>query len=187
MRWQSDTDDALEEELIQFCRGDAVPIITFGSVSFDHIQDIMSRFEKNWPKGQKIILQSGWAGLSIQINRPEIKIIDQVSHDQLFKHAACVIHHGGAGTTASVLHAGVPHVVVPHLGDQDFWAKEIIRLGAGIRLSKKHWPERLYKAVQKVRDGLHFAERAQFCADQLSKESGSSHAVSILECFVKGK
>ena len=187
LRWQSDTNDALEEELIQFCEDDAVPIITFGSVSFDNIQDIMSRFEKNWPKGQKIILQSGWAGLSIQINRPEIKIIDQVSHDQLFKYAACVIHHGGAGTTASVLHAGIPHVVVPHLGDQGFWAKEIVRLGAGIRLSKKHWPERLYKAVQRVRGDLHYAENARFCADQLSKESGSLHAVSVLESFVKGK
>ena len=187
LRWQSDTNDALEEELIQFCEGDPVPIITFGSVSFDHIQDIMSRFEKNWPKGQKIILQSGWAGLSIQINRPEIKIIDQVSHDQLFKHAACVIHHGGAGTTASVLHAGIPHIVVPHLGDQDFWAKEIKRLGTGIRLSKKHWPERLYKAVQKVTNDLQYAERARFCADQLNEESGSTHAVSILESFVKGK
>jgi UDP:flavonoid glycosyltransferase YjiC (YdhE family) len=77
--------------------------------------------------------------------------------------------------------------VIPHFGDQDFWAKEIIRLGAGIRLSKKHWPERLYKAVQKVRSDLHYAEHARFCADQLSKESGSSHAVSVLESFVKGK
>jgi hypothetical protein len=54
LRWQSDTNDALEEELIQFCEGDAVPIISFGSVSFDHIQDIMSRFEKTGRKVKKL-------------------------------------------------------------------------------------------------------------------------------------
>ncbi|CAI8270279.1 MAG: O-mycaminosyltylonolide 6-deoxyallosyltransferase [Opitutia bacterium UBA7350] len=187
LRWQSDTNEALEEELRQFCEAGPVPIITFGSVSFDHIQDIMSRFEKNWPKGQKIILQSGWAGLSIQINRPDIKIINQVSHDQLFKHAVCVIHHGGAGTTASVLHAGVPHIVVPHLGDQNFWASEVKRLGTGIRLSKKHWPERLYKAVQKVTSDAQYNKRAQYCADQLSQETGSLNAVATLESFMENR
>mgnify|MGYP007000075642 len=41
--------------------------------------------------------------------------------------------------------------------------------------------------VQRVRGDLHYAENARFCADQLSKESGSLHAVSVLESFVKGK
>ena len=114
LRWQSEEKEGLDREIRDFTEGKSVPVLTFGSVSFDHVQEVMSRFEHHWPKGRKIIVQSGWAGLSVELARPDIKVIDEVSHDQLFKHASCVIHHGGAGTTASVLHAGVPHVVVPH-------------------------------------------------------------------------
>ena len=187
LRWQSDTNERLEVSLKQFCADTPVPIITFGSVSFDHIEEVMSRFERNWPKGKKIILQTGWAGLSIQISRPEIKVINQVSHDQLFKYASCVIHHGGAGTTASVLHAGIPHIVVPHLGDQGYWAKEVKRLGVGVRLSKKYWPERLFNAVQKVTQNKHFSQAAAACAKKLHQECGAKNAVRELENFVSEK
>jgi sterol 3beta-glucosyltransferase len=39
-------------------------------------------------------------------------------HDWLFDQVSIVIHHGGFGTTAAVLRAGVPGIVVPHVIDQ---------------------------------------------------------------------
>ncbi|HEX6129803.1 MAG TPA: nucleotide disphospho-sugar-binding domain-containing protein [Candidatus Limnocylindria bacterium] len=48
---------------------------------------------------------------------------------RLFPRAAVVVHHGGAGTHA-VAAAGVPSVVIPHVGDQAFWADRLRRLGA---------------------------------------------------------
>lgn len=185
LRWQSEENPALEDTVKAFCGDERVPVLTFGSVSFDHIQEVMSRFEKHWPRGQKIIIQSGWAGLSVEISRPEILIVGQVSHDQLFKHASCVIHHGGAGTTASVLHAGVPQVIVPHFGDQDFWGKEIKRLGVGVVIAQKKWPENLARAVSKVTSRPKYAARAQVCAEQLAQEDGPAQAVRTLEHFAQ--
>lgn len=184
LRWQSEESAELEAELTEFCQQERVPILTFGSVSFDHVQDIMSRFVHHWKLGQKIILQSGWAGLSVELSRPEIKIIGQVSHDQLFKFASCVIHHGGAGTTASVLHAGVPHIVVPHFGDQDFWAKEVKRLGVGIAIAQDKWPELLPAAVAKVTERSRYLNNARKCAEALAAENGRRRAVEVLESFV---
>ncbi len=40
-----------------------------------------------------------------------------------------MIHHGGAGTTHAAVAAGVPSVVIPHVGDQPFWAMRLHRLG----------------------------------------------------------
>lgn len=183
LRWQSEENPALDAELKDFCAGERVPVLTFGSVSFDHVQDIMSRFVQHWKRGQKIILQSGWAGLSVELSRPEIKIVGQVSHDQLFKYASCVIHHGGAGTTASVLHAGVPHVVVPHFGDQDFWGKEVKRLGVGTVIPQKKWPELLPAAVAKVTGRSRYARNATHYAEVLAREDGATQSVRALEVF----
>lgn len=183
VRWQAAEDDAIASDLSTFCNGECVPILTFGSVSFDHVQEVMSRFELNWPRGKKIIIQSGWAGLSVELSRPEIKVIQAVSHDQLFQYASCVIHHGGAGTTASALHAAVPQIVVPHFGDQSFWANEVKRLGLGLRLPQKRWPERLPYAVSRLSKKAQFKQRAVEFAHLLQQEDGPANAVAALEAY----
>lgn len=43
---------------------------------------------------------------------------------------AAALHHGGAGTTAAVLRAGLPSAVLPFLGDQPFWADRLRCAGA---------------------------------------------------------
>ncbi|KAJ9639324.1 hypothetical protein H2199_006357 [Coniosporium tulheliwenetii] len=52
-------------------------------------------------------------------------------HDWLFERVSCVIHHGGAGTTAAGIAAGKPTIVVPFFGDQPFWGEMIAQAGAG--------------------------------------------------------
>ncbi|MCZ6671516.1 MAG: glycosyltransferase, partial [Verrucomicrobia bacterium] len=150
LRWQAKESEELEARICAFCRGEHVPILTFGSVAFDDTHLIMSRFERNWPKGEKIIVQTGWSGLSVEVERPDILVLGKVSHDQLFRHASCVIHHGGAGTTASVLSAGRPQIIIPHIADQHFWGAEIERLGVGEVLKKRRWPERLHTKLQSI-------------------------------------
>lgn len=185
LRWQSPENPELEEELKAFTQGERVPVLTFGSVTFDHVQDIMARFQKNWQRGKKIIIQSGWAGLSVDIARPELKVVGKVSHDQLFKHASMVIHHGGAGTSASVLHAGVPHIIVPHFGDQYFWGKEIRRLRVGRVIKQEKWPELLPKAVERIETRPRYAKRAAQLGEVLAREDGATNAVREIEKHLK--
>ena len=58
-------------------------------------------------------------------------MLGNVPHDWLFKHVSCVVHHGGAGTTAAGIALGKPTVVVPFFGDQPFWGAMIARAEAG--------------------------------------------------------
>jgi UDP:flavonoid glycosyltransferase YjiC (YdhE family) len=58
-------------------------------------------------------------------------MLGNVPHDWLFQHVACVVHHGGAGTTAAGIATGRPTVVVPFFGDQPFWGAMVARAGAG--------------------------------------------------------
>ena len=158
-----------------------MPVLTFGSVTFDEARKVMTRFMRNWPEGKKVIIQSGWAGLTIERPHVSMKRVDRVSHDQLFQYASMVIHHGGAGTTASVLHAGIPHIVIPHIGDQWFFASEVKRLGVGLEVKRKKWPEELPKAVHSIENSKKMQLRARQIADQLSQEDGPGSAVRVLE------
>ncbi len=57
--------------------------------------------------------------------------VSSVYYDWLFPQVAAVIHHGGAGTTANALRAGVPSVGIPGFYDQPFWSQRIASLGVG--------------------------------------------------------
>ncbi len=54
----------------------------------------------------------------------------------LLRNERCrlAVHHGGSGTTAACLLAGVPQLVLPVLFDQPLWARRVESLGAGARL-----------------------------------------------------
>jgi hypothetical protein len=51
------------------------------------------------------------------------------AHDLLLSRCAAVLHHGGSGSAAAALAAGVPQVVVPLQFDQPFWAARLEQLG----------------------------------------------------------
>jgi len=181
LRWQSPEDDELDGRISSFTGGERVPILTFGSVTFDEARKVMTRFMRNWPEGKKIIIQSGWAGLTIERPRAEMMCVGRVSHDRLFRHGSCVIHHGGAGTTASVLHAGIPHIIIPHIGDQWFFAREMKRLRVGIEVKRKRWPEQLPKAVKIAERSKRLQHSAEKVAAQLARENGPGEVVRELE------
>lgn len=67
----------------------------------------------------------------VTIEDPDIVTVEDVPHSWLFPRVAAVVHHGGAGTTAAGLRAGVPTVVCPFFGDQPYWGERVAALGAG--------------------------------------------------------
>jgi sterol 3beta-glucosyltransferase len=46
-----------------------------------------------------------------------IRIASEVPYGWLFRRVAVAVHHGGSGTTAEALRAGVPSVVIPVVPD----------------------------------------------------------------------
>ena len=82
-------------------------------------------------EGLRVIVSIGaCAAQGARLSRAAFAI-DDVPHDWLFPRVAAVVHHGGAGTTAAGLRAGIPTVVVPILADQFFWGARVRALGAG--------------------------------------------------------
>src|SRR5205823_6139108 len=62
---------------------------------------------------------------------PDLHVVGETPHGALFPRLAGVVHHGGAGTTAAALRAGVPSLLCPFFGDQSYWAGRVAALGVG--------------------------------------------------------
>jgi UDP:flavonoid glycosyltransferase YjiC (YdhE family) len=126
-------------ELVSFIDDGPPPIyIGFGSIVVDEPNALTSVvFEAIRLAGVRAIVSKGWSNLG-GVERtvpatPNIFMLGDCPHDWLFHNVSCVIHHGGAGTTAAGIAAGKPTVVVPFFGDQPFWGDMIYRAGAGPR------------------------------------------------------
>ena len=80
--------------------------------------------------GKRAVLLSGWAGIGTTNLPKEVFLLKYAPHHWLFPRMAAVVHHGGAGTTAAGLRAGLPSVIVPVMSDQPFWGQRVYALGA---------------------------------------------------------
>ena len=60
---------------------------------------------------------------------PLALLAGDIPHAALLPHCDAVLHHGGAGTTAAVARAGVPHVCMPIIFDQPLWGHAVARAG----------------------------------------------------------
>ena len=108
-------------------------------------------------------------------------VIGPVPHESLFERATLVIHHGGAGTTAAALHAGRPQIIIPHLGDQWYWAQTTQKLGVAHILQRETWPEQLASMVAEILRDISMVRRAIECAVIIRAENGAAQAVQELE------
>ncbi|KAI1414887.1 putative glucosyl/glucuronosyl transferase [Hypoxylon sp. FL1857] len=108
--------------------------IGFGSIVLDDPNAMTELiFEAVRKTSQRVLLSKGWGGMGAdELCIPDgVFMLGNVPHDWLFQHVSCVVHHGGAGTTAAGIRAGRPTVVVPFFGDQPFWGAMVARAGAG--------------------------------------------------------
>ena len=108
--------------------------IGFGSIVVDNADELTRTvFDAIMQTGQRALVSKGWCGLgSIDPEiPPNIFMLDNCPHDWLFKHVSCVVHHGGAGTTATGLALGRPTVIIPFFGDQSFWGSIVAKAGVG--------------------------------------------------------
>ena len=63
----------------------------------------------------------------------DVFFIRNYPHEYLFPRTAAIIHHGGAGTTATATRSGRPQIIVPHILDQYYHGYKIFMSGLGAK------------------------------------------------------
>jgi UDP:flavonoid glycosyltransferase YjiC (YdhE family) len=132
--------------------------------------------------GMRLVIGTGWAGLG-DVPMPEGAIaVGTVSHPALFARVAAVVHHGGAGTTTTAARAGVPQILVPHFGDQHYWARrvEVLGLGPGPIHRPRLSRDQLAEALDAVIGNELLAERAAALGERLRAEAALSDPVGFV-------
>lgn len=117
-------------------RGDPPVYVGFGSLGDRARAEETSRLviQSLRMVGRRGVLAMGWNGLARPVEiQEDIFFLEAAPHSWLFPRMAAVVHHGGAGTTAAGLRAGVPAVILPFGNDQPAWARRVFELGAGAR------------------------------------------------------
>ncbi len=132
--------------------------------------------------GQRGILLTGWGALA-QVPLPEtIFAIDAVPHDWLFPQVAAVVHHGGSGTTAAGLRAGLPSLIVPFIGDQSFWGRQICERGLGPQPIEEMFlsAEALAQAITTMMTDQAMRQRAAVLGEEIRAEDGVGNVVRLV-------
>lgn len=136
-------------------------------------------FEAVQKSGQRALVSKGWGNLGADEVPENILMIGNCPHDWLFRQVSCVIHHGGAGTTAAGLALGRPTIIIPFFGDQQFWGNIVARAGAGpAPIPYKYLNQQnLSDAIQKALE-TSTLDKAQAIARKMQEESGVRRGVS---------
>ena len=181
-RWQP------PDDLLGFIENGQRPIcIGFGSMTGRdprHMTDVVRRAVKR--SGRRAVLLSGWGKIGAAELPESIYCLPQAPHSWLFPRMAAVVHHGGAGSTAAGLRAGVPSILIPHFGDQPFWANRVEGLGVGPKGILRHrlMPENLADAIVEATTNPDIEHKAAELGKKIQAEDGVSKAVELIEAYI---
>jgi UDP:flavonoid glycosyltransferase YjiC (YdhE family) len=175
---------APSRELTDFLADGPAPIcVGFGSMPSANPEQTTELFARALAlSGQRGILLTGWGGLA-RARLPEtVLALESAPHDWLFPRVAAVVHHGGAGTTAAALRAGVPGLVTPFIADQRFWGQRLNALGAGLgpMTRRQLSPEALASALRALVLNPAYRTRAAQVAGVLAREDGVARAIAAM-------
>jgi UDP:flavonoid glycosyltransferase YjiC (YdhE family) len=110
----------------------------FGSVPVDSPADTVAMIGAACAQlGERALVGSGSTDFTNAPHSEHVKVVGVVNYATIFPACRAVVHHGGAGTLAAGLRAGVPQLILWTLPDQPFFAAQLKRLkvGSGRRFS----------------------------------------------------
>lgn len=111
-----------------------------------------------------------------------MRTVGAVDHERLLPHCSAAVHHGGAGTLAASLRAGLPTMVCSVWADQPFWGKRVETLGAGAHVPFKRLDRaRLEAGIRKLLSDP-VRERAAALGEAIRAEGdGTERAAELLD------
>ncbi len=174
----------MPEGLTKFLEAGEPPIIfTLGSAA---VMDARDFFEES-AKAAKILNRRAVLLYGV-FNKPpkgvdeNIVAFDYAPYSQIFPKAACVVHQGGVGTTAQVLRAGVPALIMPFSHDQPDNAARCERGGVARTISReKYTAAAAANQLREILGDLSYKANAVETSKIVKAERGTEMACDAIE------
>ncbi|WP_445168167.1 glycosyltransferase [Mycolicibacterium sp. Dal123E01] len=135
--------------------------------------------------GERALIYSGVWDIP-DTSSPNVHIVRNVNHAAVFPKCRAVVHHGGAGTTAAGLRAGMPTLVLWISAEQPLWAKQVTKLGVGTseRFSITT-PESIRAGLQTVLAPGYRQRAAEIAAEMTTPRQSVSVTADLLEAAAR--
>jgi rhamnosyltransferase subunit B len=174
----------MPEDLNKFLEQGEPPIVfTLGSAA---VMDARDFFEESGRAAKilnrRAVLLYGIFNDAPKFTDENIAAFDYAPYSQIFPKAACVVHQGGVGTTAQVLRAGVPALVMPYSHDQPDNAARCVRLGTARTISRDGYnASNAAKELRELLSDLSYKAKALQASVVVNAEYGTKIACDAIE------
>jgi UDP:flavonoid glycosyltransferase YjiC (YdhE family) len=122
-----------DDEVVSWIAAGTPPIyFGFGSMPIQSPADTIAMISVACIQlGERALICTGATDFTDIPHFDHVKIVGAVNHTAIFPMCRAVVHHGGAGTTAAGMRAGVPTLILWVTADQPIWAAQVKRLKVG--------------------------------------------------------
>lgn len=177
------TTDADDEVASWIASGTPPICFGFGSMLAEFPADTVQMISAACAElGERALICAGWTDCSEVARFDDVKVVGAVNYATTFPLCRAVVHHGGAGTTAASLRAGVPTLVLPTFPDQSLWGSQVERLKVGTArpFSTTTW-ESLVTDLRQIL-APEYITRARELAARMTKPAASlANTADLLE------
>ncbi len=176
-------------ELTSFIESGSPPVFfDMGSLAHPRLRESVLRvLEGLAATGERVLLAAGRVDLGGVELSDDFHVVDpEAPHAWILPRVAAVVSHGGAGTVAACLRAGIPTSAIPVWGTMHFWGRRLYELGVGtapipaIRVTA----DAIERSVRAMMNDREMRERAAELGRQISAERGVERAVDAIHQHV---
>ncbi len=177
----------IPDELNKFLSAGSPPIIFTSGTAMKHAtQFFLDCIHACQLLGQRGILLTQHPE-QLPNNLPQdIQHFAYLPFSKVLPHALALVHHGGIGTTAQAIAAGIPQVIRPMAHDQPDTAARVEKMGIGVSLSpKKFNATSLAEKLSTVITSQQVVNRCKFYAQKINPDESLNDTCTILEDFAR--
>jgi UDP:flavonoid glycosyltransferase YjiC (YdhE family) len=171
-----------DEEVASWIAAGKPPIcFGFGSMPMESPAETIAMISTACAQlGERALVCSAWTDFSSIAHADHVKVVRTMNHGAIFPACHAVVHHGGAGTTAAGLRAGVPTLILWATPERQMWGALIKRLKVGTtRRFSTITRESLIADLRRILAPPYVAQ-ARVVATQMTKPAESVAATADL-------
>ncbi len=161
----------------------------FGSMPVDSPAEAITMIGEACAElGQRALIGAGWSDFREVPHLDHVKVVGSVNYASVFPACSAVVHHGGSGTAAAGLRAGVPTLVLSMDVNQTVWGAQVKRLKVGTaRPFSKTTQDTLVADLRQILTQDCAVRARQLAARMTTPAESVAKAADVMETFARSK
>ena len=136
---------------------------------------------------QRLLICTGPNDLAEFDRFDHVKFVSAVNHATILPGCQAAVHHGGAGTTAAAMRAGVPSLILWLWLDQPVWGAGVqqLKIGTAQRFAEVN-QQSLTVGLKSILALDYLARARNIAAEMISPQESASSAADFVEAAASG-